>query len=289
MPIRPRRNVISLAIAPRPVLVKLLAVLSFVGCLALVISAHGDNNKTQQTIAGAAMDAVAPILETINSPVQSAKKIYADTAALFFLYHDNVSLRQENDELRKWQQLANRLEAENQSLRLLLGASSRLEQHHIAARVIHEGVGMHSQSGIIDAGSESGIRRGQAAIDRNGVVGRVTDTGSRSARLLYITAPNSNIPVMTEDSSQAGILSGRGDGSLPLLRYSNVSDIKQGERIITSGAGGMFPPGLTVGVIETITTDGAITVRPAANISSLDYVTVVESPAVVPPGSDNSK
>ena len=280
MPIHPRRSFsLSITASPRPALARLFAIATFVGCVMLVIS----DAPIKRMAAGAIIDAATPVMAAINSPVQLVSNVAADTKSLFMMHQENIALKAENEELRKWQLLANRLDAENNSLRLLLGASSRLEHHYLAARVIHEGIGLNSQSGLIDIGSEAGIRRGLAAITYDGVVGRITDVGGRSARLLYITSTISNIPVVTGDSAEAGILSGRGATSLPVLRYANHSDIKAGEKITTSGAGGMLPPGLPVGVVEKIEADGTVLVRPLAKISALDYVTIIEAPAVVKP------
>ena len=117
------------------------------------------------------------------------------------------------------------------------------------------------QALLIDAGAEQGVDTGMPATTPEGLVGRVVDVGARSARVLLITDFNSRIPVVVEGSGDQAILEGD-NRPLPALRFLPLNPgFAVGDRVLTSGHGGLLPPGLPVGRIEARRRRGAA--RPA--------------------------
>jgi rod shape-determining protein MreC len=107
------------------------------------------------------------------------------------------------------------------------------------------------------------------------LVGRVSEAGARAARILLITDLNSRVPVVVEGSQQRAVLAGD-NSERPSLRYLEAdSAIRIGDRIITSGQGGIFPPGLPVGVVAAL--DGGLArIEPYAELSRVDYLRLVD-------------
>jgi rod shape-determining protein MreC len=228
-----------------------------------------------QSLRNSVMDAAAPALDMFSRPA-AAFNVAADRVRRFIaVYTDNARLAEENERLLGWQQLALRLSAENAQLRELSRLVSEPATTFVTARVIADSGGGYARSLMVNAGHGSGVTRGEAAITGDGLVGRVSDVGSRAARILLITDLNSRVPVIVETTRRRAILSGDNTGQ-PILRYADAGAVARiGDRLVTSGQGGVFPPGLPVGVVVSV--DGeAARVEPYAALSRVDYLRIVD-------------
>jgi rod shape-determining protein MreC len=135
--------------------------------------------------------------------------------------------------------------------------------------------GAFAQSILIAAGSRDGVAKGQAAMTSEGLVGRVTQAGYRSARVLLITDINSRIPVRVGEAGDRAILAGD-NSSRPKLIYLGVkSAVAPGDRIVTSGDAGAFPPGLPVGRVVA-TDDSTAVIETFVSRERLQYVEVLD-------------
>ena len=119
----------------------------------------------------------------------------------------------------------------------------------MTARVIANSGGGYVRAVMVNAGTEQGLSRGQAAITGAGLVGRLTEVGNRAARVLLLTDLNSRIPVVVEGSHVNAMLAGDNSERPRLIYASEPEALKIGDRIVTSGEGGIFPPGLPVGMV----------------------------------------
>ena len=146
---------------------------------------------------------------------------------------------------------------------------------YVTARLIGNSGGGYMRTAMVNAGAEQGAARGQAAIAEGGLIGRLTEIGSRAARVLLITDLNSRIPVVIPASRTSAVLAGDNSDRPRLVFASEPKAIRIGDRVVTSGEGGVFPPGLPVGVVAAIDPGGA-RVEPYAELSQLDYVLLVD-------------
>jgi rod shape-determining protein MreC len=220
-------------------------------------------------------DAAAPLLQTIAQPVATAASAVRSVEGVFDLYRENQRLREDNARLLQWQDVARRLEDENKGLRGLLKYVPEGAEHFISAQVIADSGGAFVRSVLVAAGTRDGVARGQAAVTGDGLVGRVAEVGSRAARVLLLTDLNSHIPVMLDSSHERAVLAGD-NSDRPRLVYLPINfQPKVGERIVTDGSGGVFPPGVPVGVVGSID-NGIVRVEPYAELARLDYVRIVD-------------
>ena len=248
----------------------LLVVLS----AAMIILAKADQVLIQ-SVRSTVMDGAAPALDAVSRPAAALVAAANRVLGVMTIYRDNVRLTEENERLLGWQQVALRLSAENAELRELTRLAPEPAISFVTARVIADSGEAYARSVMVDAGSENGVTRGQAAITGEGLAGRVSEAGSRAARVLLITDLNSRVPVIVDGTRQRAILAGD-NSARPSLRYRDADGVVRiGDRIITSGEGGVFPSGLPVGVVASV--DGeAPRVEPYAALSRLDYLRLVD-------------
>jgi len=220
-------------------------------------------------------DAMVPILDAVSRPVATVAEIADRINVIIDVHAENTRLREENERLLRWQSVAHRLEAENRSLRDLSHVASEDTVSFVSARVVADAGGTFVRSVLVMAGTRDGVAKGQSAITSEGLVGRVGEVGERSARVLLLTDLNSQVPVVLESSRERAILTGD-NSERPKLTHLAVSARPQvGDRLMTSGHGGVFPPGLPVGIIVAIN-DGVARVKPFVEFHRLDHVRLID-------------
>jgi rod shape-determining protein MreC len=138
------------------------------------------------------------------------------------------------------------------------------------------------QTVIVNAGADQGVAKGMAAVNERGLVGRVIEVGRRSARVLLLTDFNSRVPVMVEPSRDQAILAGDNSREPALVFLPLNPRLSVGDRVVTSGRGGVLPPGLAVGVVSRID-DHKVTVAPFVDWDRLAYLRLLEYARVLPP------
>ena len=231
-------------------------------------------------------DAVAPILDFASRPVGSAVDAIEQVQQLAALADENAELRNKNDRLRHWQTVAYRLEAENAALRDMLRMTPDPNTRYVTARVVADTGGAFVRSVLIHAGAGDGVAQGQAAVTGEGLAGRVAQSGGRSARVLLITDMNSRIPVFLANSRERAVLAGD-NSSRPMLLYLGPrAQVRPGDRVLTSGVGGVFPAGLPVGVVASAA-DGQVRVQPFVDWGRMEYLRLIdfEQPGLLLPAS----
>ena len=220
-------------------------------------------------------DVLAPVLEAVTQPVAAVTDAAAHVRSLTELYRENERLRTENAALLQWQQVAHRLDNENSGLRTLLNYQPEGSTWFITGRVIGTSGGAYSRNLLINRGTLDSVAKGQAAAAGTGLVGRVTEVGDRAARVLLITDLNSRIPVDIDGNHDRAILAGDNTDRPQLAYVGPHTKINIGDRVVTSGDGGVFPPGMPVGTIASI--DGStIRVEPFADLSRIEYLRLVD-------------
>ncbi|MEM7022407.1 MAG: rod shape-determining protein MreC [Pseudomonadota bacterium] len=228
-------------------------------------------------------DAVAPVLSLVARPIDASRQAASRIGELFALRQENARLRAQNERLLAWQETARNLSLENAALRQLLNLESGVAPPTaVAARVVADASGPFVHTVLVDAGGDRGVVEGMAVVNERGLVGRVIEVGRRSARVLLLTDFNSRVPVMVEPSRDQAILAGDNSAQPGLTFLPLHPRMAVGQRVVTSGRGGVLPPGLAVGRISAIE-DQKVAVAPAVDWERLSYVRLLEYSRVVPP------
>ena len=221
------------------------------------------------------VDTVAPILDVVGQPIKTINSGIDQIKHIYSVFNINQTLRDERDRLLHWQALARKLEMENRALKGLLNFETGPEARFVASRVVADPGGAFAHSLILNAGKRAGIRKGQAVVTGDGLVGRISGVGYRSSRLLLITDLNSRIPVLIEATRTRAVMAGSNTGRPRLIHLPTGAMAAIGDRIVTSGHGGVFPVGLPVGVVTTAA-DTGIEIQPYVNRDRIEYVRVLD-------------
>jgi rod shape-determining protein MreC len=220
------------------------------------------------------LDYAAPVLDVISRPIAAANALFAEIGTLMTIYADNERLTLENDRLRAWQAEARQLAQENAAFRGLLRVQPEPGMTFVSARVVGESGGPFVRTLMLNAGGEDGVRKGEAVVNGDGLVGRVVEAGNRSSRVLLLTDLNSRVPVVLEQSRLRAVLEGDNTDVLRLSFLSDLDEIEIGDRVMTSGHGGIFPAGIPVGAVAAIDGDN-VRVAPLVAFGKLEFVRVL--------------
>jgi rod shape-determining protein MreC len=238
------------------------------------------------------LQAIRSTLSVVVYPLQVAAQLPEDIGSGIVDYFTSTStLRGENAQLRRdnlllhgrLEKLAS-LEAENARLRRLLGAAARVADKAMIAELVEVSLDPYAQKIMINRGSRDGVFIGQAVIDADGVMGQVIQVTPFTSVVILITDPSHAIPVQVQRNGLRSILFGTGSRErLELRHLTNLSDIREGDLLVTSGMGGRFPVGYPVARVSRITSNPdeaflQIQARPVAHLDHSKEVLLIWSP-----------
>lgn len=228
-----------------------------------------------ETLRARVTDSFAPILDAFSRPAATAAHVLESAVEIRNVFEENERLKAENARLLQWRQAALRLEAENGSLRALLRYKAEPAVSYLTARVIAAPGSSFVRTLVVTIGERDGAKKGQAAIAGAGMVGRVVEAGEWSSRILLITDINSRIPVALEGSRLRAMMAGDNSDQPKLLYLAPESPVQVGERVVTSGHGGLFPAGIPIGVVASVGERG-VKVQPLADLARVEHLRLVD-------------
>jgi rod shape-determining protein MreC len=252
-----------------------IALFGFLLVAFALVSIERSNPEFAGRARGAASDLVAPVLSLLSEPSAAMARAIDSVREFGDMRAENERLRDEVGRLMQWQTVARRLDAENQELRALMNLAPDPKVKFVSARVVGGTGGAFVRSVLIAAGFRDGVRKNQPAITGDGLIGRVMEVGARSARVLLLTDINSRVPIYVERTRARAVLEGDNSDQMLLNYLPPDADIAIGDRIVTSGQGGIFPPGLPVGVVTT-SNAGTVRVQPLVDWETMEYLRLVD-------------
>jgi rod shape-determining protein MreC len=252
--------------------------------IAVIIAVAGRTHASLFDRARASVsDATGPALSAVRVPLTAAQNMIAGIAGIFTVYGENAELRRENAELHKWQQVALSLEDRLRGYEKLLKAAPETRAEFITAHVIGESSRPFVKTMILDAGSANGVAKGQAVVNELGLLGRVYVTGEHTSWVIPVTDLNSRVPVTVEPSHRRAILVGDNSPAPQLELDVGDGPVRPGDRVVTTGDGGLLPPGVAIGVVTG--QEGGARVQLLATPGEADAVNVLNYQLPNPPGS----
>ena len=220
------------------------------------------------------IDTFVPSFEWMLRPMTSVVKLAQDYQSYEKLLEQNKELRRELQQMKSWKEAALQLEQENARLLDLnqLRVDSKLT--HVSGIVVADSGSPFRQSVLLNIGARDGIQDGWAAMDGLGLVGRISGVGSSTSRVILLTDNASQIPVIIQPSGQQAILMGDNSHAPPVEFIENVDLVRPGDRIVTSGGGGVLPAGLLIGTLA-LDPNNRLRARLAADYERLEFLKVL--------------
>lgn len=226
-------------------------------------------------------DHVVPNMDWAMVPVTATINLLRDFQRYRRLADQNRELRSELRQMRAWKEAALQLEQEN--ARLLDLNNVRLDPRltFVTGVVLADSGSPFRQSVLLNVGARDGIRDGWAAMDGLGLVGRISGIGQTTARVILLTDATSSVPAHIQPSGQTVLVSGDNTAA-PLIGFlENPDQVRPGDRVVSSGDGGVFPAGLLIGKVATDTAD-RLRVRLSADYERLEFLRVLRHHGIEP-------
>ena len=219
-------------------------------------------------------DRVVPNMDWAMAPVTGTVKLFRNYQSYQRLAEQNQELRRELRQMQAWKEAALQLEQEN--ARLLDLNNVRLDPRltYITGVVLADSGSPFRQSVLLNVGGRDGIVEGWATMDGIGLVGRVSGVAANTARVLLVTDASSRVPATVQPSGQRIIIAGDNSAAPPIDFLENPDLVRPGDRVVTSGDGGVFPAGLLVGQVAA-DPGGRLRVRLAADYERLEFLRVL--------------
>ncbi len=247
-----------------------------VGLLALTFLIWRIDSPRVERFRAAFVDRVIPNFEWALVPVTKLGDMIDAFQSYASLYDQNQELRRELQQMKAWKEAAVQLEQQNAKLRAQNDLRLDPKLTSVSGVVLADAGSPFRQSVLLNVGTRDGILDGWATMDGLGLVGRIAGVGRTTARVILLTDASSRIPVTIQPSGQRALL--EGDNSpRPLIEFlESPEQVRPGDRVISSGDGGVFPGDLLVGEVAE-GPDGRKRVTLAADYGRLDFLRVLRS------------
>ena len=218
-------------------------------------------------------DWMQPVLSVVHAPLVQFDRWVGSVDELFSVYQENLRLKDENARLRQWRNVAVVMQDRVARYQSLLHAVPDPGVDSVLARVIGRASRPFLETMILDAGSSHNIKPGQAVVDARGMIGRIYLAGSRTSWVILLTDLNSRIPVSVSPGNRQAIMVGDNTAMPSLDTLSQIVTLRAGDQIVSSGDGGLLPPGLPIGTV--VEQGGKYRVALLADASSSEDVEVL--------------
>ena len=217
---------------------------------------------------------LAPVGNALAAPERWTGAGIDTVRGYFFAVSENRRLKAELKDMRQWRDVAIALRDTNDRYRTILGLRTDPPIPMVSALLVTDSRGPFANTRLANAGSDKGIKAGNPVMSENGLVGRIIGVTDGVSRVLLLTDLASRTPVMMDRTNARAILTGDG-GPNPRLDYLRGREpVKEGDRVLTSGDGGVIPRGLPVGTaVKGL--DGRWRVVLASDRAAIDFVRIL--------------
>lgn len=224
----------------------------------------------------AVIDRVVPSFDWALVPVTASVNLLRDFQSYQRIYQQNQELRRELQQMKSWKEAALQLEQENARLLDLNSVSIDPRLTHVTGVVVADSGSPFRQTVLVNVGHRDGVLDGWATMDGLGLVGRISGVGENASRVILLTDTTSRIPAIIQPSGQKALVVGDNTRSPPIDFLENRDQVRPGDRVITSGDGGVFPADLVIGQVAE-DPGGRLRVRLSADYERLEFLRVLRN------------
>jgi rod shape-determining protein MreC len=193
-----------------------------------------------------------PVRETLRAPGDIVAELGGFFTRHRLLQKERDALLAERAQLMLDVNAAQDLRRENAELRTLLQVQTRPGQQVVRAALLYKGHDWFSQRITLDQGAGAGLRSGLPVVDAEGLVGQLSRVYPGSSDVTLVSSPDHLTPVAVERTGQRGLAAGGGQGQLELRYMPAQTDIRVGDRLLTSGIDRLYPAGIPVARISRV-------------------------------------
>lgn len=224
------------------------------------------------------------VLQAISLPMRGIENFAENSRNLLGAHSENEKLREEVEQLRDVENTVLDLTLRLRRFEEILDidVSSDVPDRKIAARAVSESGGPFVHSALLNIGANKGVSPGHAVMSADGLYGHIVRVGKTSSRVLLLNDLNSHISVMSQRSLSRAIMVGHNDRQPQLEFISAQADWQIGDRVVSSGDGGVLPRGLVIGQVVD-GADKALEVQLFTDSHPIDWVWVLPFVGVVAP------
>ena len=252
---------------------KLITILSFLFAFIILLSTF-IYPKINYSIKVKVLDYSSAIISSLYSPINTINNSVNNFYNIMNVYNLNKKLTSEYDNYSKLENDLIILKMKNSEYKNLLNISDDIEYNFVTSKIISRSNLSYTKSVILASGKNDNINLGSPVIYKNSLLGFISELGNTSSRLISITDGTVKIPSIIFEKNLNIIVSGNNDKYLEILNLNNFPNIKDGDKVFTSGDGNKFPENLFIGTIKT-KKNGDFIVEPSLDINRLNYVYIL--------------
>tara|TARA_Y100000994_G_scaffold1589_1_gene1695 strand:- start:657 stop:1535 length:879 start_codon:yes stop_codon:yes gene_type:complete len=252
---------------------KLITILSFLFAFIILLSTF-IYPKINYSIKVKVLDYSSAIISSLYSPINTINNSVNNFYNIMNVYNLNKKLTSEYDNYSKLENDLIILKMKNSEYKNLLNISDDLEYNFVTSKIISRSNLSYTKSVILASGKNDNITLDSPVIYENSLLGFISELGNTSSRLISITDGTVKIPSIIFEKNLNIIVSGNNDKYLEILNLNNFPNIKDGDKVFTSGDGNKFPENLFIGTIKT-KKNGDFIVEPSLDINRLNYVYIL--------------
>jgi len=252
---------------------KLITILSFLFAFIILLSTF-IYPKINYSIKVKVLDYSSTIISSLYSPINTINNSVNNFYNIMNVYNLNKKLTSQYDNYSKLENDLIILKMKNSEYKNLLNISDDLEYNFVTSKIISKSNLSYTKSVILSSGKNDNITLGSPVIYQNSLLGFINELGNTSSRLISITDGTVKIPSIIFEKNLNIIVSGNNDKYLEILNLNNFPNIKDGDKVFTSGDGNKFPENLFIGTIKT-KKNGDYIVEPSLDINRLNYVYIL--------------
>jgi rod shape-determining protein MreC len=243
------------------------------------------NPHNMRSIQAGFLGIISPFLKGGSSMEKKYRDFREGLKTLEQMEEENKRLTVANKDLSATNQTLRGLETENNRLRNALGYKERSIFKLVPARITARDASTWYSSVVIDRGEAEGLKTDMPVLTEEGLVGKTSIVSEHSATVILIADETCKVAVNVENSREQGIVRGERNStnSIPQIALTFLSKqaaLAPGQKVFTSGVGGVFPPGVLIGAVREFKVrelDGYATIVPAVDLTTLEDVFVVVS------------
>lgn len=258
-------------------------------CLTLLsLQARGNQNAYVSQAQNATFGVISSMQSGVGRMILPVSGAWRSVRELSAIRRQNQVLALDNSRLRGQLRRMEGLKDENDRLRAMVGFKEKHDYTLLSARVVARSVNEWQSAVIINKGSAEGIAKNMAVVESSGLVGKTITVTKHASKVLLLIDRRCAVGVKVLESNESGLTEGAEGSSVPLRYLDRAAKVKVDDEVITSGLGGVFPPGIMVGWIleidkPSLSVEKNVTIKPAVDFNRLDEVMVIRNSPPLPP------